>query len=310
MPSVLGELPGNGRIVYITAGWRHEETDDEALQRDIGPPGHLMPIYAWFEELAAAAPELFQAYHESQKEVRRLKALYRVRLDPALEAVRALLAQQELHPDSDFVRWEIEDAIGTLRGLRERFITQCDAVRQKFQEQYKPAENARVGRRMEHIERAFTDARAVLIAGGHVGVLRNRLEFFGVGESLRRANEKGTAILAWSAGAMAITERVVLFHDDPPMGQHNAEVLDRGLGIATDIVVLPHARQRLWLDDRQRVAILARRFAPAPCIGTENGAWLEKIDGRWVNRGTADSAVLLHPDGSATPLEAGHAPSP
>ena len=302
MPTVIGEMGGSGRIVYITAGWRHEETDDEALQRDIGPPGHLLPIYAWFEELARAAPELFQAYHEQQKEIRKLKSLYRLRLDPALESVRALLAQRDAHPNSEFVTWEIEDAIATLRGLRDRFVKQCDAIRARFEEQWKPKENPRIAQRRDFILRAFTDARAVLIAGGHVGVLRNRLEFFGVGEMLSQARESGTAIVAWSAGAMAIAERVVLFHDDPPMGQHNAEVLDRGLGLAEDIIVLPHARQRLSLDDRSRVAILASRFAPTPCVGLENGAWLERRDGRWINRGNRESAFQLNTDGSVTLL--------
>ena len=50
---------------------------------------------------------------------------------------------------------------------------------------------------------------------------------------------------------MAISERVVLFHDSPPQGPGAAEVLDAGLGLVGDVVVLPQPEFRLRLDDRR-----------------------------------------------------------
>ena len=38
------------------------------------------------------------------------------------------------------------------------------------------------------------------------------------------------------------------------------------------MVALPHPRRRLHLDDARRVSLLARRFAPAVCLGFEDGA--------------------------------------
>lgn len=303
LPTVLDAVGGSGPIVYVTAGWRHDEDDDEALQRDVGVDGHSLPLYRWFEELAKTAPDLFRTHHVQQEEIRKLKALYRLRLDPALEAVRILIEQQRLQPESDFIRWELQDAISVLKGIRERFVAQCDAVRARYDDTLEPLAHPAVKPRHDEIVSVLAEARAILVAGGHVGVLRNRLAYFGLGPALRDTIDRGAAVIAWSAGAMSLTDKVVLFHDDPPVGQPNAEILDRGLGLAEGIVALPHARERLWLDDDTRVAVLAARFDPVPCVALENGAWLERVDGRWINRGPADAALRLGTDGLVYPVE-------
>ena len=82
-------------------------------------------------------------------------------------------------------------------------------------------------------------------------------------------------MIAWSAGAMALTERVVLFHDYGPEGDTEAEVFDRGLGRVQGIVALPHARRRLRLDDRDRCAVMARRFTDQHCVLLDDGTALE-----------------------------------
>ena len=57
------------------------------------------------------------------------------------------------------------------------------------------------------------------------------------------------AVVAWSAGAMALTERVMLFHDRAAHGPSHAEFADVGLGWVPGAVLLPHARRRLRVDD-------------------------------------------------------------
>jgi hypothetical protein len=79
---------------------------------------------------------------------------------------------------------------------------------------------------------------------------------------------------------MAVSDRVVLFHDDPPQGPGAAEVLDRGLGLCADVVPLPQPETRLRLDDAERVSVLARRFAPARCIALPARARATFLDGR------------------------------
>ena len=48
---------------------------------------------------------------------------------------------------------------------------------------------------------------ALAIAGGHVGVLLRCLKLFGVSPPAE------LPVVAWSAGAMALTDRVVLYND-------------------------------------------------------------------------------------------------
>jgi hypothetical protein len=78
-------------------------------------------------------------------------------------------------------------------------------------------------------------------------------------------------VIAWSAGAMALTEQVVLFHDYVPHGVAQTEVSGEGLGVLHDLVLLPHARRRLRVEDQVRMSVLARRFEPARCLVLDDG---------------------------------------
>ena len=89
-------------------------------------------------------------------------------------------------------------------------------------------------------------------------------------------------MIAWSAGAMALADRIVLFGDRSPRGPGHAEVYGSGLSLLRDVVLLPHARARLLLDDTPRMAVFARRFAPARCVPLEAGTRIDvSADGAW-----------------------------
>lgn len=294
-----GERQG-GAVVFITAGWRLDEAEDAALRREHHPDAVSMPIYAAFEQIASAAPELALAYKERQQRIRKLKSLYRMRLHPGLAVVRKLVARSR--EDAALVRPFLDASVSSLREIDESFLRQADAVHARFDGAFDPHTHPEVAAVRARAVDQLAGARAVVIAGGHVGVLRNRLAFFGIGELLSAANAAGVAIVAWSAGAMSLTERVVLFHDDPPHGAGDAELLDRGLGLLRDLVLFPHAAGRLRLDDGPRVASVARRFGPARCVALESGAYLELHHGRWVNRGGAETAGSFTPTGQVVPL--------
>ena len=48
-----------------------------------------------------------------------------------------------------------------------------------------------------------------------------------------------------------------------------------GLSVVRDVVLLPHAKARLLLDDVPRMAVFAQRFAPARCLLLEAGTRVE-----------------------------------
>ena len=67
-------------------------------------------------------------------------------------------------------------------------------------------------------------------------------------------------VIAWSAGAMALTERVLLFHDRAParpVARRSSSTAASGW--LRGCVLLPHARRRLRTDDPSRMAELASR---------------------------------------------------
>ena len=98
---------------------------------------------------------------------------------------------------------------------------------------------------------------------------------------------------------MALADRIVLFHDRSPQGPGHAEVYGSGLSLVRDVVLLPHARARLLLDDTPRMAVFARRFAPARCVLLETGTRIEFPDGGW-----PPGTRVLGEDGHVTAREA------
>ena len=97
---------------------------------------------------------------------------------------------------------------------------------------------------------------------------------------------------------MALTERVMLFHDRAAHGPSHAEFADVGLGWVPGVVVLPHARRRLRVDEPGRMAELAFRAAPARCVVLDDGTRLDLgPDG-----GLPPDALVVGSDGRLDPI--------
>jgi hypothetical protein len=202
-----------------------------------------------------------------------VQRLYRMRLDFALEPARRLLRETG---DDDLIEPQRQAAIDVVRRLDYEHLLLLAEIHEEFEATWRPAErDAVVGQRLE-IAAVMARAEALVIAGGHVAVLLNRLRLFSLVDLFGNL-----PILAWSAGAMALGERIVLFHDSPPQGPGNAEVLDQGLGLHQDVIPLPGASQRLRLDDQVRVSLFARRFAPDLCVPLDSGMSVHFRSGRW-----------------------------
>ena len=101
-----------------------------------------------------------------------------------------------------------------------------------------------------------------------------------------------------SAGAMALSEKVVLFHDFPPQGAGNAEVFDAGLSAFRGLIVFPDADKRLALGDKQRVSMLASRLEPATSVTLDEGSVMTWDGHSWQTPGparmlSADGTVMV-----------------
>jgi peptidase E len=289
---VMDELGMPGHVAAITAGWQEREFEDQELRDHLSERTVNLELYRRAERVAARDPELRTAHRARQDRLKRVQDFYRSRLSHAMDACATLAAEGE----SDDARAALESALAAVRALDAEHLARLREILAEFDARLRPLERDAVVEERAEIERIMNDCDAVAIAGGHVAVLLNRLRSFGIAQLVG-----GRAVFAWSAGAMAIAERVVLFHDHAMHGPSWPEVLDEGLAIVKGVVPLPHAHRRLSLDDRTRVSLMARRFAPAMCAALEDGAALVVRPEGWK---AGPGARRLSEAGTVEPLEA------
>ncbi|HET9622419.1 MAG TPA: hypothetical protein VFP84_13695 [Kofleriaceae bacterium] len=279
LPRVLRELGVTGAVALVTAGWQERE-GEPGVVADAGVRTVELSLHARGEQVFADDAELAELYKARQLRLKLMQDFYRVRLEHAAQAARAVAVRSV---DPDLLAEEYVASLAVIRHIDRAHLMRCQAVHNAFEAEVAPHRRRIVARHLEELRAAIAPTSAIVIAGGHVAVLLNRLRLFRIAELAEHR-----PIVAWSAGAMALTERVVLFHDDPPHGQAISEVLDTGIGLARDLVVLPEPRLRLKLDDAGRVGELAGRYAPAACLALDHGAQV------WVERGEVVRTVAAH----------------
>lgn len=279
LAATLAALQINGRVATVTAGWQEREPDDRELHEHLGGRSVNLRLWERAETTFLEDTELAAAHRRRQEQLRGMQDAYDLRLRHALDAVVEL---RRRHADrlgttaGDVIAAEAAAAIEAVRDLDARHLDRVRAVHAEFEATWQPRQRDAVRRQVDAVTALLGDAEAVAIAGGHVAVLLNRMLLFDL-----RSLLGDRSVIAWSAGAMTVCERVILFHDDPPQGPGNAEILEAGLGLVRDLVPLPHAKRRLDLEDRERVALFATRFAPAACIPMNEGARIDVSDSGW-----------------------------
>jgi hypothetical protein len=282
-----------GHIATITAGWQERESDDDDLKWHLEGRAVNLQLHKRGDEVFRDDPELRAAHRERQDALRHRQDFYRIRLEHAVEADR-VIRQRAAPPD--IAAEQAQESADAIRELDEWHLGLCAKIRGEFEAKWKPSERDIVKRHRDELAAIIADCGAIAIAGGQVATLINRLMLFGIAEMI------GTrAVFAWSAGAMAISDRIVLFHDDPPQGPGVSEVLDTGLGLAPGLVALPQPETRLRLDDSDRVQRLVKRFQPARSFAFPARAWMIWRDGK-VDE--PHDLIELLPDGRTNELGA------
>jgi hypothetical protein len=294
LASVVRGLECDGPFAVITAGWREREDEDEELRAHLGCPTINLRLYHRAADVFARDRELAQAHRARQLRLRHKQDFYRIRLEHELDANHVIRQRQA---PADVLAEEEEASVGAIRLLDKYHLGQCRRVHARFEDELDPLQRPVVAEHREWIADQLGRCKAVAIAGGHVASLLNRLRLFGIRELLADHD-----VFAWSGGGMVVTERVVLFHDSPPQGQGASQLLDQGLGLVGEVVMLPHPETRLRLDDPERVGVLARRFDPAACLAFPMGAHVVVRDGEVLS---TSGVVELRRDGSCAPLVAG-----
>ena len=194
--------------------------------------------------------------------------------------------------DPEYAAASAREAIAGVRSLDAAHLARVNEVRGEFFDRLRPHERPVIASHRASVAELLRSTGALVVAGGHVGVLAEVLHLFNVAAAL------DSPVIAWSAGAMALADRIVLFGDRSAHGPGHPEVYGSGLSVVRDVVLLPHAKARLLLDDAPRMAVFARRFAPARCLPLEAGTRVELSDSGDLPGGTR----VLGSDGHVTAL--------
>ena len=291
LDTVAASLYPEGPIATVTAGWQEREPDDAELGKLLGSRDVNLRLYRRWLDVQERDPEFALAEGQLAAVLEELQDMYLLRLDPALQAVYAV----QRRSGSQRLRASVlAEAIGAVQELDAAHLRRVSAVRAEFYQRLPPHDRAVIAGHRAEVAGLLGDAAAVVVAGGHVGVLADVLHLFNVAASLR------SPVIAWSAGAMALTGKIVLFNDRAAQGPGHPEVYGAGLSVLHDVVALPHASARLLLGDTPRMAVFARRFAPARCVLLESGTRLDIGSDGDFPPGTR----MLAADGHVTTLEA------
>jgi len=294
--TALRSLGVEGPVATINAGWEEREDVVDELDTVLeGRTRHLRLYHRTFDVLAkdevfAAAALSFRDRHDA------LLALYRLRLHDSMEGVYDVVRRTR---EGDGFG-AVDDAVEGVRHVDAWYAAQLKNLYAELDAAAPLDSSGVIAWHRGEISAALADSAALVLTGGHVGTLLRALRLF----AIRIPDE--LPVIAWSAGAMALTERVVLFHDFGPEGAAEAEVYDKGLGRVRGVVALPHARRRLRLDDRDRCAVMARRFTDQHCVLLDDGTALELTADGGLPRG----ARILGIDGAVHELGAGAGAAP
>jgi hypothetical protein len=291
LDSVVASLGLDGPFATITAGWQEGEQDDGELRKRLGHRDVNLSLYRRWLDVLERDPEFAAADRQLRAVMEEMQDIYLLRLDYAMRAVYAV---QRRNGDDKIRDGALADAIASVRELDAAHRHRVSEIRLEFYQARQPHNRPVIAEHRDEVSRLLGDAAALMLAGGHVGVLADVLHLFNVAAALR------SPVIAWSAGAMALTDRIVLFNDRAPQGPGHPEVYGSGLSLLRSLVLLPHARAKLLLDDASRMAIFARRLAPARCILLETGT---RIDTDSDGTCPPDARVLAE-DGRVTSLEA------
>ena len=168
-------------------------------------------LHARAEDVFERDTELAAAHGERGRRLRDLQTPLRVRLAHAMDAVYELARRPDRGTNARRAR-----SVRARRRARPRRAP-ARAQRRGRRRVRRALAAGRARRRRRASRRGGDDARRGVRPRDRRrarAALLNRLHLLGVADHVA-----GMHVFAWSAGAMVVTERIVVFHDDPPHGR-------------------------------------------------------------------------------------------
>ena len=261
--AVVRDLGNEGPVATITSGWEDREGDDGELDEVLDGRGRNLRLYTRAEDVLDRDQEVARRVFALRDAMDELSGLYTARLASGLDAVRALRSRSGR---TDLVEAAVDDAVESVRAVDRWYLERLRLLKLELVSSGVLQRSEVVAQHRREVGEVLDGCSALAVAGGHVGFLLWTLQLFEV------EAPPHLPVVAWSAGAMAMCDRVVLFHDTMASGATDTELWDRGLRRIPGVIAFPHARRRLQLDKPERVGVLARRFAGYSCVLLDDGA--------------------------------------
>jgi hypothetical protein len=139
---------------------------------------------------------------------------------------------------------------------------------QEYDQRIAPTERPSIQRYRERVRERIEECRGLLIAGGHVGVLLNRLSLSGLLDGWRHP------VAAWSGGAHVLGATLVFYHQRLPHEAWDLEYSRAGWGWYRQWQLFTRPAERFDLAQRRELAVVARRV-PQLCLLVPPPAELE-----------------------------------
>ncbi|MRG94987.1 Type 1 glutamine amidotransferase-like domain-containing protein [Polyangium spumosum] len=320
------------RTLLVTAGWAEHEYDEGHVKRALNAAGFPSAFEHGFDRahenlsllneldgVLAEAPELAEAFRELRRAEATARRFYLEHNAHTIDLFRRTLREAKAEaPDTDLqslladmthptgpralarhaLARELRRAFHTLESNDDHlFELFGDIERRAFDAAgalYHPAFRAA----KERLEARILSASNIFLFGGRLDLLLGALRFFRLRDVFVEALRRGAQIVAVSAGAMVLCERVIVY-DDFAETPRDFQLYDRGLGIVQDLQVFPHCMERIQTDDIDNLAYLARRFRHHACVGLNQRSLLllDLAPRRAVSVGVGDGVYVFGPDG-------------
>jgi hypothetical protein len=259
----LTALGVDGPVALVTAGWEEGERNEAELNRALGGVTRNLGLFGRRLDIMESDPEYAAADRTLRALAADMREVYLVQLRYALRGVDAV--RQHAAKARRLAGGELDEAIETVRGIDERYAARLAAAHDEFYTTMRPHDREVIAKHRAEVAALVAECAAVAVAGGHVGVLTEALHLSNLGAVLG-----DRPLVTWSSGAMAVAERVMVV-DDNDLADRPDEVLTAGIGVVHGVVPLAAARLRLRMEDRNRLAVLARRVAPRVCVLLDPG---------------------------------------
>ena len=263
----------SGPVGLIAAGWEEDEFDDDWVRSAVENQVVNSQLYELADRMFVEDPEVLALLRSRQDRLRELREINQVQVDRMCRVIRELMRSPTQSPA---VQEALELTGRQIREADEQHLQRVDAVVQEFDERIAPLNRPAVVAYRKRVVERLQGCEALLLAGGHVGVLLNRLELS------RLLTILPLPVIAWAGGAMALGERVYFFNQMIPHATGEVELSRRGKGLYTNLQLFPRADERLKINDRIEMALLAQRIAE-PCLLLDHSSELEWDNERLTN---------------------------